>query len=112
MILKDIKEFSDKEIYKDLLSIRTKDQIQFLLSYKMDIRELYLYIFGKVNICECSIEMQCAVYDTVPLIYDNYVDSYYIFKTRDMRLDKDLKFLIFPYGFNAITFFNLEKGTK
>jgi len=105
MISENIKHFSDEETYKDLLSIRTEKQINFLLAYKMEIKELYLYLFGRVSICECSIEMQCAVFDTVPEVYDNYADMWYIFKMRHSRFDIDLKFLIFPQGFNGMTFF-------
>jgi len=110
MVDENIKQFSDKEVYKELLTIRSKEQIEFLLSYKMDIKELYLYIFGRVNVCECSMEMQCAVFDSAQQAYDNYVDSYYIAETRDMRFDKDLKFLMFPHGFNVMTFFKSIRG--
>ena len=80
---------SDEEILKALLTIRTSEQLDYFRSYGVDNDfELYEYFFNLRSVCECSYELQCAVYDTVPEVYDRYVDAHFIKKLEHLRVDK------------------------
>jgi len=96
----DIKKYSYNEVLNTLRGMRTDEEIDYLLSYRMDIYELYQYLIGSKNVCECSMEMQCAVYDNLREYYDLYVDTYFIEKMRPYRVDKDFRYLNFPHDFD------------
>lgn len=80
---------SKKVMLNQLLTIRTKNQLDYFKSFGADdIEELYKYFFGKCSICECSYELQCAVFDANEELYYSYVDAYFINKLKELRVDK------------------------
>lgn len=107
--LKKQNDMSDIEVIDALIDSKGLDSVKAVLEYKMDPRELYDYYFGFISICECSYEMQCAIFDISPRIYDLYADSYFIYNTSHLRIDEDMQFLLYPKGFDVNSFINSSK---
>lgn len=66
-----------------------EDFLNQLLSYNVDFNEAYKLIFNEINLCECSYELQCAIFDTDEDLYNLSVDYYFFDKYREKRIDKN-----------------------
>jgi hypothetical protein len=76
-----------------LLTVKDESKIDTIMSYNVDLLDVYYYTFGFKNICELSYEMQCAIYDIAPRYYDLYTDEFFINKYKYMRVDKNFMFI-------------------
>lgn len=98
-------DMSDERILEQLLKIKDRDTINYLASYKVEPAEMYYYFYGYRFLCECSYEMQCAVWDIDGgVAYSTLVDSYFISKSADLRWDRDMKFIRYPSDFDVHSF--------
>ena len=86
----------EDEIFLDKLrEIRTDEEIFYFIDYGVsNFKEIYEYYYGLKTICDCSYELQCAVFDASEEYYNLLVDNYYIVKVAHLRWDKNLEFLI------------------
>ena len=81
-------------------------QFNLLVSYGVtDIDEIYAFFFEGLNICKCSYEFQCALYDTNPNGYDILADQYYVESTRNKRIDKNFDLI----HSSILDFFGIQK---
>jgi len=94
---------------KEILKFRSSDDIDLLLSYNTTIEEIYSYLFLGKSCCELSYELQCAVFDINPTIYDEYTDNYFILSMKDLRVDKLLSHIQFPSNWDIVSFLSPYK---
>lgn len=99
-------------MYSRLIESRGQKVIDLFLSYNVEITDLFYYFYGAKNICQCSYELQCAVYDMNPKAYQIYTDSYYMDITKNMRVDKYLKYLFYQPEFDITSFMDSFDLTK
>ena len=94
----------DKKILEQLLKVKDIDTIEYMQSYKVDLIDMYNYFYGQKFMCECSYELQCAIFEANPGGYMNLVDAYYIAKSESLRVDKNISFVFYPENFDVKSF--------
>jgi len=86
----------EKEYLDRLRDYKTDDDIYYFLSFgETSFKAIFEYYMGIRTICECSYELQCAIFDESEEYYNMLLDNHYIIKMAKYRVDKHLEFVIY-----------------